>query len=220
VPDRTGSVGPDGEPDAAEIRRLMSSRGAVVLDGESVSAVERLARALGETPTGWQTLVPKEAKVADPWSLSGQFGMGDFPWHIDGAVADHPPAVLVMRCVSADPNIEPTHLMRLTCSGRDEIVDALAPVVVEVKTRAGRVQYLPALRRGRTGISVRWDPRTCKAIPSKRTGDVTQMLECAEATDEISWVPGRTLLINNRTVLHRRPAITSRSRILSRLYVY
>jgi hypothetical protein len=70
-----------------EVQDVLFRRGYAWLDGATSSAI---GTHLGRSGPS-EMLAPRERATADPWSLSGAYGLGTFPWHTDGAIASNPP---------------------------------------------------------------------------------------------------------------------------------
>lgn len=204
----------------ASIVADLANHGYAVVDDCDTGTAEHLARLLGSVRTGWQTLVSKPEDAADPWSLSGRYGLGQFPWHIDGAVASMPPRLFVLHCSSTSDVAEPTELLDFTHESNRNTAQLLSKVVLRARNRTGRIKYLPAILHSGGTPMLRWDPRTCEvARPEwERIGDI---IEATPPTSEVAWRPNRVAFIDNRRNLHRRPPIkTAGVRELRRLYVY
>lgn len=184
-------------------------RGYVVLEDQSNAVVsERLGR------SGPPTLLrPRGQNLADPWSLSGVYGLGKFPWHTDGAIAADPPRWVVMRAV---------HVSEPTCTELldppTETRELLRRTLLRTENRIGRIRYLPAAVPSKSGrLRIRWDPRTCKP----RTGLTIEDMERNKPTMSIDWRQNRLLVIDNSRFLHRRPAVgIGVDRLIERRYVW
>jgi alpha-ketoglutarate-dependent taurine dioxygenase len=198
----------------------LSRDGFLVIDGCDTKTAEELAASLGSAGQ-WQTLVARRAEDADPWSLSGVYGLGEFPWHTDGVVATSPPRFLGFYCESAARDAAPTELLDLAASAQFSLTQRLAKLTLQVTDRSKRSRYLPALRRQGSTLAVRWDTRVAAPTDSLSGSEVIESLRCAPPTISIPWLPSRVLFIDNHRILHRRPAIGQPSaRILKRIYVY
>jgi hypothetical protein len=159
------------------------------------------------------TLTPRTQRDADPWSLSGVYGFGSFPWHTDGAISTHPPHFILLRALRIS---EPTHTELLQPS--TQVLASLERTVLRTTDRVGRHRYLPAIiPTDLKEVRLRWDPRTC----TPKTGMTISQMEEQDPTASVAWDVNRLLVINNLKLLHRRPAINSYSeRTLERIYVW
>ena len=176
------------------------------------SSAKEVAARLGR-PSISTRLQPKATSEADPWSHSGVYGFGQFPWHTDGALSSSPPRWLLLRAIELSG---PTWTeLLLPDSG---IHASLRRTTLRATDREGGVRYLPAvvvLPDG--GTRLRWDPRICKPQRGLKIEDV----ELQAPTVRVEWKPERLLVIDNFRALHRRPAVQGQTaRILERTYVW
>jgi Taurine catabolism dioxygenase TauD, TfdA family len=190
-------------------RERLSELGYVWVDAEDIPLVISAFERVGK-PT---ELTPRSKNEADPWSLSGTYGLGAFPWHTDGAISVHPPHLILLRVIRMS---EPSSTDLLDPS--PQILTALQSTVLRATDRAGRHRYLPAAMPTNGGRwRVRWDPRTC--MP--KTGMTIAEMEQQEATTRVEWRTNRFLVIDNLRLLHRRPAVDSHAeRSLERTYIW
>jgi hypothetical protein len=193
-----------------DLHERLSDQGYAILDGQDSNSL--VAAALGQAGES-VLLSPRDALDADPWSLSGRYGLSVFPWHTDGAVSTRAPDIIILRAVRCSKQTY-TELL----DPPSGTLDALQNTVLRVKNRGGHARYLPAVVSGQDGQKkVRWDSRTCEPLK----GIAMQEVEQLPATVRIDWVEGRLLLINNRRLLHRRPTVAQGSdRLLERTYVW
>lgn len=193
-----------------DLRKQLSELGYASVDGGDSNSL--VAAALGRAGES-VLLAPHDAADADPWSLSGKYGLNAFPWHTDGAISTRAPEIIGLRAIRLS---EPTSTELLDLS--TDLIEALERTVLRVKSRTGRIRYLPAVVPTKDGQKkVRWDPRTCEPI----TGVAVEEIDQLPSTVRIDWEEGRFLLINNKRLLHRRPAVDRGSaRVLERTYFW
>lgn len=193
-----------------DLRRRLSELGYAFIDGGDSNSL--LTAAPGRAGRS-VLLAPHDAPDADPWSLSGKYGLNAFPWHTDGAISTKAPDIILLRAIRLS---EPTFTELLDPSS--DLIEALERTVLRVKSRTGRIRYLPAVVPIKDGQKkVRWDPRACEPI----TGVAIEEIDQLPSTVRIDWEEGRFLLIDNRRVLHRRPAVAQGSaRMLERTYFW
>lgn len=191
------------------LRSVLVEQGYLVLDGH-----ERLTPLLDSLgPSGPpERLHAADSRAARVWSLSGTFGRNSFPWHTDGAISSRPPRWLVLQpvCLSSPTT---TDLLDLPSNLRRR----LRRTVLLAKDRAGRSRYLPGSIPTPDGERVRWDPRTC--IPC--TPVIGDDIASTAPTATVEWRIGRTLILDNHRLLHRRPAVArGEDRVLERTYIW
>jgi hypothetical protein len=191
----------------AHLLRAAASTGFAVADHHL--AIERCA---GLHINGPEDLYPRDGADGDRSSLSAAYGLGEFPWHTDGAVSRRPPEFVILQ--NPTPSDIPTELTGVP----PDLVEQLARVSLLVRDRVGRHRRLSAVDRLDGRYRLRWDSRSCTA--STPDGDLSNRLNLLSTEVSINWRTARTLVINNWLMLHRRPPIGSdRSRHLRRWYV-
>jgi hypothetical protein len=192
--------------DCAEDIKL---RGFTILDGVTPqSVITQLGRRVGQS----EELTPRAREAASPWSLSGTYGTGPFPWHTDGAVSTDPPRwiVLYAKQISGQTYTE------LLDPGPD-LQLKLRRTVLRVTDNRGRVRHLPASLPTNGGSRLRWDPR----VGTPLTGASLEEVEEQEPSLKVSWMRGRMLIFDNFRLMHRRPAVSDvTERVIERTYVW
>lgn len=189
---------------AATWRQTLATEGVAWF--ETPEQARAAAGTLGRT-TPEEVLRPRA--TGPGWSLSDAYGYSAFPWHTDAAVALSPPRwfVLSARAIS-----QPTRTEVLVPPAR--VLTAMRRSPLRVRSRNGRVRYLPAAVREPYGHRLRWDPRVATAVAPDLHGEI----EALSATSTIEWRPGISAIIDNHRTLHRRPAVCA-DRTLIRYYV-
>lgn len=177
--------------------------------------LQEVERRLGVRALASDDVRSVEAAEADPWSMSGQVGLGCQPWHTDGAVSPRPPSLLALGLRSGQDPV-PTELVDLEAELNRGVRDEFAKAILCIRDRRGRAR----LRHGVSGVDHRlvWDPRVCEVLSSDRLAMKLQQLEPSYAHH---WRSGELLLIDNKRVMHRRPSVERRGqRVLRRVYLY
>lgn len=187
---------------------VLSIHGYAVLD---MADPKETAQLLGRA-SNTEILRPLDSHGARSWSLSGTYGLGKFPWHTDAAISVNPPRWLIL---SAWEISEPTRTEILHPSRA--LISAMKRTVLRCTNSKGRVNYLPAVTPDRDHSRLRWDPRIC--VP--QAGVSIEQMERQQPTARVDWREGRVLVIDNASVLHRRPAVSKEARrLLERIYVW
>ncbi|WP_083837285.1 TauD/TfdA family dioxygenase [Gordonia effusa] len=189
---------------------LLSLRGWTWTDEEHVFST--LAARLGTTEVRGQILRPTVVDDARKGTHSATVGLGEFPWHTDGAIALNPPQWMVLRCIEAN---QPTSTQ--ICIPTGDLRRALRRLTLLIRQESGRKAYLPAfVNSGPKEWRLRWDPRAIVIGPD----DARAAVESAQPTDEVAWQPGRILILDNHRVMHRRPSVPAATgRALLRTFI-
>ncbi|GAA4983488.1 hypothetical protein GCM10023205_61690 [Yinghuangia aomiensis] len=150
------------------------------------------------------TLKPHDAREAHAPSLSAVYGKGDQPLHTDGAHLANPP-----------------DLIALHCGGVNEIPTKVLPLIGDLSpgysARIHMTHGIFLVQNGHDsffapayeGNRYRYDPGCMTPCDSRSRRTVDYFAGLAERAIEISWdEPEKFLLLDNRRVLHGRPAAT------------
>lgn len=157
--------------------------------------------------------------VADPWSLSGRYGLGEFPWHTDGAISKTPPRYMALLALECEPGGAATQL--IDSWERDikanSVADRLRSVVLRGSDKSGRRRTLRARETVNGETLVRWDPR-CLEADERNLREVDESIAFS-SVESIEWLPGELLIVDNWRMLHRRTAVDpSENRRIWRAY--
>jgi alpha-ketoglutarate-dependent taurine dioxygenase len=140
------------------------------------------------------------------------FGLGEFPWHTDGAVSDNPPRWLILSCLVNRSSAN----TQLYLPKSDEL-EILNGTVLRSQNSLRQIRYLPAIS-DRNGVTLlRWDPRAC---PPGDTSS-SDLFRNVPPDVSVTWREGASLIVDNFRLLHRRTSIMGgRDRLIKRGYVY
>jgi hypothetical protein len=170
----------------------------------------QIARSLGEPVPSRpgrglvDELTPMPQARAHRRSLSGIYGLGTLPFHIDTAHWLDPCRYVVLSCAEADDADVPTTLLRwdplFTRAERQVLAAAIFLV------RNGRRSFY-ACALDHEGRFLRYDPG-CLYPVSRGAGDavvlIEERVERATAVEHV-WSKGDVLVIDNWRTLHSRP---------------
>ncbi len=188
-------------------------------DGEDPVAVARsLFEELQFTRSSCpECLVPIDKRSARPNSLSRSVGRTEQPPHTDGAHLSLPPAYILLWSLTADESHARTNIWEIHLSALDtNFVLNLRRSIWSVRTRSDRFHYRRCLE---ADGSIRWDSacfRRC-VVGSVRPREVDQQLS-KMIKQEVTWKPGKAVLINNRRTLHGRSDSSGRQDDNRRLF--
>ena len=176
------------------------------------SALSEVAKRLGRASAP-ETLRARPRRPEGGYSFSDSLGLGALPWHTDGAVSLRPPAFVLLAATKLHSAPVPTELLDPSA----KMIQLLKRTYLTCVAPQGRVRRFPAYlpRDGGIGV-VRWDPLKC----SPNVPKTNQIVGDCRPTDRIEWHQDLLLVLDNRRMLHRRPAITEGTRELERQYVW
>lgn len=176
------------------------------------SQLEQLAKQLGEPahfgdkPSTITTLRPTPSEEAKPRSLSRQFSLGEFPFHVDTAHWVTPCRYVLMGCLCPGAGKRPSLLLD---TRNLELTPAQVALLEQtpLRIRNGKHSFFgTVLRSGRQ--FVRYDPGCMEAICANGERALAFYSNAAWADQivTIEWERGKTLVIDNWRVLHARGA--------------
>jgi len=178
--------------------------------GKSEAVYEISLQALG-VPQYRKDLRP-DLKDENKSTHTGRFGLGEFPWHTDGAVSDVPPRWVLLTCLVNEAKAD-TELYLPSATQ----LETLNSIVLRTQNSLGQVRYLPAISVVGANPLIRWDPRACP--PTDQL--IVDMFDDAQPTASINWQVGQTLLFDNFKFLHRRTRVSDgQERVIRREYIY
>lgn len=156
-------------------------------------------------------LTPKTENSSER-THSGVFGLGEFPWHTDGAVSLNPPRWMILNCIVAKARASTELYLP-----KPSELQLLKGTVLRTQNSLGQVRYLPAVSQRNGSPFIRWDVRAC---PPSATLTIDPFVDVTPDVS-IDWIEGQTLVVDNYKYLHRRTSVTGGAeRILSREYVF
>ena len=172
-----------------------------------------------------QVLRPHALEQATPNTYSGNYGLGEFPFHTDLAHWALPPRYFLLRCLSGAKAVA-----TLLLDGR-RLIEATGSVVLSraiVQPRrpvAGQRPLLRLLHRWpNQDALLRWD--AVFIIPATRSGQsgfeaVRAFLATAQPERVALESPGDVIVVDNWRMLHgRSPApIAAQARCIERVYL-
>ena len=151
----------------------------------------------------------------DNWSLSATYGLEEFPWHTDGAIAKRPPRYIALYAPHSYDT--PTEIHCLHCSAERRLFDRL---VLRATSRGGHCRYLPAHTVLEGQELLRWDSRICEPI-CDNAESVKRAVHSLPPHEQIQWTPRTSAIIPNWISLHRRPPVNLEpNRYLLRINIF
>ena len=171
-------------------------------------------------------LKPKTIDQARKTSLSGQYGLGAFPFHTDNAHKRIPPHYVLLRLVGVTDEVSPTLLhdiKNIGLSGSDFARLRRDVWIVNGGLGVFTSTIINSKSTAHTEI-VRYDP-ICMRPAHKNFGKSAEILygACDRFSPiKIQWHYGLLLIIDNWRILHSRPVLSylyDEQRILERCLV-
>lgn len=169
--------------------------------GEGLGAI-RVDR---RSPQPVRDISPQTFAEAKGNTLSSRYGTAPFPLHTDAAHWTEPPKYLLFHCISPGSGNRPTVLQdtyewRLTQEETESVVREVW------KTAQFRPELctIGEMRAGR--CLIRYD-RACMSPMTAKAEKVDAFLASKIADTQtrlIEWVPGMTVILDNRRILHAR----------------
>ncbi len=164
-------------------------------------------------------LVPIKSSDAHQQSLSINFGIGDFPFHTDGAYFKTPPRYIIMRYLKGTPNPTPTILCDLNKLNSDD-KENLKNCIWKVKSRNN--DFLSTILSDNETF-YRYDKCVMTPVVSKnQNGFYFESLIANLPKKEINWTINKAVIIDNWTNLHTRPKVNEQEinyRMIQRIMV-
>lgn len=151
-------------------------------------------------------LIPLRKEVAHKQSLSANFGLGEFPFHTDGAYLRTPPRYIILRYVRGILNPTPTIFCDLK-SINEFAKHELKFHVWKVKSRNASF-YSNILSEDER--IYRYD--TCIMNPVNKNNSNAALFEnliTSMPMQEVKWEENKTIVINNWTCVHKRPEVNN-----------
>lgn len=204
------------------IQNLLSVGFCVLRDIDAARFIE-IASAMG-TPTPTRrdgpvldVLTPKREQDARPSTISAHYGLGEFPWHSDGAVDKDPPRYILMRAGTVTADSATTDILDLRSLGEGEMLKKYSRLSLLVSAR--NFSYVAPFVMRRNGVMcAKWDP--LRTTPTgKRAEEFLSEVPTAPPTAVHHWQPSDVLIIDNWRCLHRRSAATASPREIHRIVV-
>jgi alpha-ketoglutarate-dependent taurine dioxygenase len=203
--------------------RNLESLGFCVLRDIDAAGFMEIASSMGRpTPTRHNgliidTLMPKREQDAKPSTISAHYGLGQFPWHSDGAVDRDPPRYILMRASIVTEDSATTEVLDLRSLNEGETLKKYSRLPLLVKTR--NLSYVaPFVMRRNGAICAKWDP--LRTTPTgKRAEEFLTEVPAAHPSAVHHWQPSDVLVIDNWRCLHRRSAATVGPRVIHRIVV-
>lgn len=195
--------------DGATAMQRLEEHGYVALEEKLLADVLKRLGPVGPT----EVLRARPSSDSNPWSLSGKYGLGAFPWHTDGAISARPPRWIALKPLHISKKTY-TELLQPSVS----LLKKLKRTVLRARDKNDTLRYLPAAIVEYDGVvRLRWDPRTCKP----RNEAIIHAVDTQQPTARHYWHYGLPLIFDNWKLLHRRPAVgCEETRVLERTYIW
>ncbi len=167
-----------------------------------------------------QNLVPSESKEKEASSYSGNFGMGEFPFHTDLAHWYKPPRFLLLRCIVPSSEVFTSVLASEPLFSKENKNDLRRSLFRPRRRLDGRLSALRLFEKN----FYRWDTLFLKPInnlaKSLQSRIEEKIMESSPHKVALEKA-GDCVLIDNWNVFHARSAIPLRAenRKIERVYL-
>jgi len=167
-----------------------------------------------------QNLVPSESKEKEASSYSGNFGMGEFPFHTDLAHWYKPPRFLLLRCIVPSSEVFTSVLQSEPLFSKENKNDLRRSLFRPRRRLDGRLSALRLFEKN----FYRWDTlflkpinNMAKSLQSRIENKIMESSPCKVVLEQ----KGDCVLIDNWNVFHARSAIPpeAENRKIERVYL-
>lgn len=186
-----------------------------------MATAHQVGKPIGRKSDLVEKIVPRKAEEANPNSLSGKYGLGQFPLHCDTCQWPIPCRFILLGCVNSGPQPTPTFLLDRTKVSLSPTEQRLATSSVFL-IRNGRKSFYSTILSPRRNF-MRYDPACMEAIDEKGSKAI-QLYDHPirqSLVQRITLNIGDVLAIDNWRILHGRGKCpdTISDRALLRVYV-
>ncbi|WP_436491560.1 hypothetical protein [Chitinophaga sp. ARDCPP14] len=154
-------------------------------------------------------LKPTTSINASQHSLSRLFGLSEFPYHTDGAYLLRPPKYILLRYKEGEEDPTPTIILPFLFFLNSDDIDYLRRECWSVFGRNwGFYSSVVNLDINTKQLFLRYDVGCMNCI--SKVSLIEKIIASQVSRGlcvNISWSPGKTLIINNWMVLHNRPSV-------------
>lgn len=173
--------------------------------------------------SGVHKLVPKRKEESNPNLYSGNFGLGDFPYHTDMAHWFKPPHYLMLRCIKGSDIVftKILHSKKVFEQLTSNTINrALFKPRRKIKGRLSLLRFKELLNKS---YLVRWDQLflTPSNNEAKTVSECLLKMKSSQSEKVLLNIPGDTLIIDNYKTFHGRTNVpqSSPDRIIERIYL-
>jgi alpha-ketoglutarate-dependent taurine dioxygenase len=185
----------------------------------------QLAKSLGEVvahPNGDNIfhLEPKLVGEGMPGTLSNQFGYGRFPMHTDCAFLAIPIRYVVFCSIESNScKTMLASVAEVLKNTKPELVSHINKAIFKINIKTKPI-YVPLSFKEKGTTGFRYD-RNCMLPVNESAREVFEfMAGCEPIIQEIEWIGGTAVVVDNWKMLHGRNAVLDdEKRVLRRIYV-
>jgi len=167
-----------------------------------------------------QTLVPSETALKEASSYSGNYGMGEFPFHTDLAHWFKPPRFLLLRCVTPSTLVTTSILLSAPLFSKENKSDLRRSLFRPRRRLDGRLSPLRLFEKD----FYRWDTlflRPLSNMAKSLQKRIEQRIAESIPHNVVLAQTGDCVLIDNWNTFHARSAVPPEalSRKIERIYL-
>ena len=168
---------------------------------------------------------PISQNKSTPNTYSGNYGLGDFPYHTDFAHWHLPPRYFVLRCVIGDPTVKTTIIDSLPMLNSD-VENVLSRAIVRSRRPTnGKFRFLRLIQYTDDGERIiRWDEKFIQPASDAGVEGFNYLKNklMVEKHEEVCLAnKGDTLIIDNWRSIHGRSSVNNPDsrRLIDRVYL-
>lgn len=166
-----------------------------------------------------QTLTPRCVEMESPSTYSGNYGVGEFPYHTDMAHWHIPPRYILLVCIVPDKRVS-TKLVNWLEIEKEIGAELLKRARFRPRRRLNNQMYRLKVKEGNV---YRWDTLFIQPVNAhgRRLKGLMEEIEFERLNTEVKFsCKGEFLLIDNWKMLHCRSRVPDGSaRMLNRVYI-
>ena len=179
-------------------------------EADLIERIVEIARQIGSPVPSkvrreiFDRLKPTEARLAKAHSLSKIYSLSEFPLHIDTAHWTIPCRFIILACVSSGLGNRKTTLLDTKRLNLSKIQTKLL-YNTPLRVKNGRYSFFGTVLSSDRAF-IRYDPGCMKAVSpdGNEILDMFTVNNWPNLVDEIDWIPGKVVIIDNWRMLHGR----------------
>lgn len=169
-------------------------------DGPFKAKIQNVLNCLDYQKLQCRTIIARERSQSNRLSLSGNYGLGQFPLHTDNASSTSPPRFIMLAAPASRP-AQTLLFAPLTACDFDRSLAQRA--LFKVRSQAGKV-YARLLSGSGAEETIRFNPDLMEPANEEAQKMQKWFTESLARASVVDWRHARLAVIDNRRVLHAR----------------